>query len=54
MGSKAREGEISASRPGCRGSRETLFTRQELSRRLSSPDPKLIMEGGEYENIHPR
>ncbi len=54
MGSNAREGEISASRSGCRGSRETLFTRQELSHHLSSPDPKLIMEGREYENIHPR
>ena len=26
----------------------------EVSRRLSSPDPKLITEGREYENIHPR
>ena len=52
MNSKAREGE--SPHPGPGAGAPARFTRQEVSHRLSSPDPKLIMEGEEYENIHPR
>src|SRR3989339_68579 len=43
-GAKAREGEISASRPGWRGFRGPLFTCREFSRRLSFPDLKPLVK----------